>query len=525
MSLKKTRAFALPALLLAGAFALTSCGLQPAGSDAGGDTGAESSRIVVGSSNLADTLDPLQAADAHNDFNIAPMYDRIVDFDADGNMVWKLAESADFNDDATVLTLNLRKDVKFHSGNPLTANDVVYTLDRALRIGSGHAALFTDYQSSKAVDDTTVEIQLKKTNLDFLGALANLYVLDSELVKPNEGSDDAQSWLGTHEAGSGPFAMDKYSANQELDLARFADYWDFNEGRPDEVILRMINDSGANRDEFLAGNLDITMGLAAPDVEEISKNDQYEVIQNPSSRTTYAWLNNAGGITADPKVREAIQLAYDYQGHLVSALGNEGQLATSILPAGIGCRVEFDTPKQDLEKATQLIKEAGVEGSAVKVAYQPTVREFNAAGTLMQEVLTKIGLKPELVSVTYPQFVALVADPATTPEVGIAWDFAPFPAPGPILNRQYNSEFAGQTNPSRYSNPKVDELLAEALNSADMDQACDDFKAVQEQVIADHAALYIAYPSVTMISNKRVQGIPFAPTQQDFNVGDLRMAK
>jgi len=525
MNHKKIRAIALPALMLSAAFALTSCGIQPAGTSNGGGEKGGSSQIVIGSSNLAETLDPLQAADAHNDFNIAPLYDRIVDFDSDGKMVWKLAESGEFSDEAKVLTLKLRSGVKFHSGNPLTAKDVVYTLDRAIKIGSGHAALFTDYASSEAVDDTTVKINLKKTNLDFLGALANLYVLDSELVKRNEGSDNAQSWLGTHEAGSGPFSMDKYSPNQELDLKRFADYWGFDEGRPDTVILRMINDSSANRDEFLAGNVDITMGLAAPDVEEIQKNDKYEVINNPSSRTTYAWLNNAGGITKDPKVREAIQLAYDYQGHLVSALGNVGQLADSILPAGIGCRVDIPKPEQDIAKAKQLIADAGVAGSKLKIAYQPTVREFNAAGTLMQEVLTEIGLKPELVGVTYPQYVALVADPKTTPEVSLAWDFAPFPAPGPILNRQYNSEFAGQTNYARYSNPKVDALLNDALTATDLDTACADYKQVQEQVIADHASVYIAYPAVTMITNKRVQGIPFAPTQQDFNVGDLRMAK
>jgi len=522
MNRNHLRAAALATLAGAAALSLTACGLN-----AGKGTATEdpkNSTIVVGSSNVAETLDPQQASDAHNDFNVAGVYDRLVDYDADGKMIPKLATEWKFNADATELTLTLRDGVTFHSGNPFTSADVVYTLNRVKAIGSGVASFLSDYVSASAPDPQHVVIKLSKTDVDFIGALSPIYILDSKLVKLHEGSDNAQGWLGGHDAGSGPFQITSYKPNQELDLARDKKYWDYDAGRPAVLVLRMISDHSAARDEFLAGNLDITMGLNAVDIDSITKNSKYQVINIPAPRETYAWLNMKGKVTGDVRVREAIQLAYDYSGHLSSALGNQGAIADTILPEGISCRVDAGKPAQDLAKAKQLVTAAGKAGSTVTVAYQPTVPEFNAAGTILQASLKQIGLNAKLVAVTFPQYSQMVSSQATMPDIALAWDFASFPAAGPMLQREWASSAAGKTNFTWYSNPKVDQLLADAQKQTDPNAACQDYTAVQKQVLADHALLYIAYPAVTMVSDKKVQTIPFSPTQQDFNVGTLRMA-
>jgi len=517
------RAATLAVIAGAAALALTSCGLQ-AGKPVSSSGGTTNGTVVVGSSDVAETLDPQQASDAHNDFNLAGMYDRLVDYDSDGKMVPKLATEWKYNADATQLTLTLRDGVTFHSGNPFTAADVVYTLNRVKKIGSGVASFLADYVSSTAPDPHHVVITLSKTDLDFIGALSPIYILDSKLVKPHEGSDDAQGWLGTHEAGSGPFEITSYKANQELDLGRYKKYWDYTDQRPATLILRMITDHTASRDDFLAGNLDIIMDLNGTDLKNVSANPKYQVTYIPASRETYAWLNYKGKITGDIRVREAIQLAYDYQGHLTSALDNEGAIADAIVPQGLSCRVEAGKPTQDIAKAKQLIEQAGVSGATVTIAYQPAVPEFNTAGTLMQAALKQIGLNANLVAVTFPQYSQLVSSQSTMPDISLAWDGSSFPAIGPLLQREWSSANAGQGNFTWYSNPKVDQLLKDAMSQTDATKACQDYEAVQKQVLADRAMLYIAYPAVTMITDKKVQTIPFSPTSQDFNVGTLRMA-
>ena len=179
---------------------------------------------------------------------------------------------------------------------------------------------------------------------------------------------------------------------------------------------------------------------------------------------------------------------------------------------------------EDIAKAKQLIQAAGKTGASVTVAYQPTGPEFNAAGTILQASLKQIGLNAKLVAVTFPQYSQMVSSQATMPDIALAWDFASYPSAGPMLQREWASSLAGKTNFTWYSNPKVDQLLADAQKQTDSNAACQDYTAAQKQVLADHALLYIAYPAVTMVSDKKVQTIPFSPTQQDFNVGTLRMA-
>lgn len=519
MERQLTRALKAGVVTLTGTLALTACNMQAGDSGkSGGDD-----PIIIGSTNIAETLDPVQSADAHNDFNVAGLYDRLVNYDAEGQLIPQLATTWEYDETATHLTLTLRDDVEFHSGNAFTAEDVVYTLDRDKRIGSGVAAFLENYVSAEVVDAHTVAITLATTDTTFIGALSPIYIVDSALVKENEGDDDAQAWLATHEAGSGPFTMGTYSAKQELQLKRYADYWDFDAKRPEELVLRMLRDHSASRDELLSGSTNLSMDLSGPDLEAIEKDGRFTIQTLPVPRETYAWLNTQGGITKDPKVREAIQLAYDYAGHQSSAMGGEGEIATSILPEGIACRVDAGEPVQDLDKAKQLIQEAGVEGAKVSIAYQPTVDEFNVAGTLLQDSLKQIGLDGELQAVTFPQYAQRVSKQSTMPDIALAWDFSSYPEAGPQLDREYGSKNAGSTNFTWYANPQVDQWLDEGLKETDPDKACEWFTKVQNQVLADHALLYVAYPSINVISDGRVAEVPFSPTQQDFNVGMLRL--
>ncbi|MFD8771654.1 ABC transporter substrate-binding protein [Streptomyces sp. NPDC059916] len=203
----------------------------------------------------------------------------------------------------------------------------------------------------------------------------------------------------------------------------------------------------------------------------------------------------------------------------------EGQIADSILPEGIACRADAGKPQQDLGRAKALIREAGAGGKTVTIAYQPTVDEFNVAGTILQDSLKKIGLKAELQAVTFPQYSERVSKQSTMPDIALAWDFASYPEAGPQLNREYNSAFAGSTNYTWYSDRQVDRCLKEGNTAPTASKARAAFTQAQNKILADHALVHIAYPAITVLSDGRVKNIPISPTQQDFKVGFLRMAE
>ncbi|MET7841704.1 hypothetical protein ABZT45_24355 [Streptomyces sp. NPDC005356] len=147
------------------------------------------------------------------------------------------------------------------------------------------------------------------------------------------------------------------------------------------------------------------------------------------------------------------------------------------------------------------------------------------AGTILQDSLKKIDLKAELQAVTFPQYSERVCKQSTMPDIALAWDFASYPEAGPQLNREYNSAFAGSTNYTWHSDRQVDRCLKEGNTAPTASKACAAFTQAQNKILADHALLYIAYPAITVLPDGRVKNVPFSPTQQDFNVGFLRMAE
>ncbi|GGS83368.1 ABC transporter substrate-binding protein [Nonomuraea spiralis] len=480
--------------------------------------------MAAGQASL-ETLDPLQSSNADNDIFIAAFYDRLVGFDSNSKMIPKLASSWEFNSDATAVTLTLRDDVVFHSGNKLTAEDVKYSLDRAKRIASGSVAFIPSYASSKVVDDTHVTITFTRPSVSFLAGLSYLYIVDSKVVRSNEGADDAQQWLATHDAGSGPYVLSGYKANQEVGLSRYDKYWDTDARRPQNVVLRMMNESSLLRDELLTGNVDLGWGLAPLDVKQLSGKAGLEGYSMPSTRVTLATMNTQGKVTRDPRVREAIQLAYDYEGHIKTALQGSGEIARSVIPRGMDCVYDGPAPARDVAKAKQLLGAAGAAGATVSIAYDPAVPEFKLAGTLLENSLREIGLVVKVKTATFPQYMQMISAPATTPDIAISWDFAPFPDAGSVLDRSWNSKAIGQTNGARYDNAKVDSLLAAASTAKDQAAACEAYVDAQKQIVADHAAVYIAWPTVNGARNGKLAPLPYTPTSPTFDVGRLLLAK
>ncbi len=520
---RATKRAILAVLCVTAAPALASCGLSAPSTNGG--TGAKADTIVAAGQASLETLDPLQSSNADNDIFIDAFYDRLIGFDAESKMIPKLATSWKFNADATAVTLTLRDDVVFHSGNKLTAEDVKYTLDRAKQVASGSDAFIPSYASSKVDDDTHVTISLTRPSVSFLAGLSYLYIVDSKVVRSNEGADHAQQWLATHDAGSGPYVLSGYKANQEVNLSRYGKYWAMDNRRPQNVVLRMINESSLLRDELLTGNVDLGWGLAPLDVKQLNGKAGLEGYAMPSTRVTLGLMNTQGKVTGNPRVREAIQLAYDYEGHIKTALQGSGEIAQSVIPRGMDCVYDGPKPTRDVAKAKQLLSEAGAAGTTVTIAYDPAVPEFKLAGTLLENSLREIGLVVKVKTATFPQYLQLISTAATTPDISIAWDFAPYPDAGSVLDRTWNSKAIGQTNGARYDNPRVDSLLAAASTAKDPAAACEAYVSVQKQIVDDHAAIYIAWPTVNGARNAKVAKIPYTPTSPTFDVSQLLLAK
>ncbi len=437
--------------------------------------------IIVGIGGQINTLDPLRADYNQTNTIISAVYDTLVTYD-DTTLVGSLASEYAYSDDAASISFVLRPGVKFHDGATLTSSDVAYTLDRLKRLGTGVAALVEGYESTTVVDDTHFTVNLSRPNTLFLPSLSKVYILNSALVVANAREDDAQGWLQGNDAGSGPYVLGDQSRAVTLDL--FADYWAPEAGRPESLIFRRIDESSTRRDELRAGNVDVAFGISDRDAAALATDPAIKVVPISTSYQMEAVFNTRFGPTADPKVRKALRMVYDYAGGLRSIRGGNGALANGPLPASLDCRPDLPEVRRDLDAAKALLAEAGVSDLKLRMNFQPVFELQKQEATLFQSNLREIGVEVELEPIAFPNYLASLRDPKSIPQIMMLEDFAQFPDVGIMLVKGYKSDAIG-TNRAGYANPEVDRLLDEALATADDAKRCGIYKEVQTILDAD----------------------------------------
>ena len=493
--------FILGAALLALPLVATSLAGCTAGgaaaSGAGPSSTTGSTSIVVGFKHEFNTMDPLRADYAQTNMVDNIVYEPLIRFDAAQNnkMVGALATEFTVAGDAQSIKFTLRDKVTFHDGTPLTAKDVKFSLDRYIRLGQGIASQLAGYDSTTVVDDSHVVVNLKAPNAFFINGLANVYIMESDLVSKNAGADDGQGWLQAHEAGTGPFEGTGSTSADGTTVKRFDKYWGFDDKRPTQMVFRRIDESATNRDELKAGNIDVTFGLSAIDATALKGQSGVSVKFVPTSGQTQLWFNTSTGPTADPKVREGLKLAFDYTGGFQKILNSNGAISSGILSPAFTCRPDAKPSAQDKTKAKELLSSLG--STSLDLRYQSVDSTQTQLATLFQSNLKDLGVTVNLVPIAFPDYLKTLSDPATIPGLTLINDYILTPDPGAGLDKLYNSANIGGTNKGAYSNPKVDELLTQARTTADAGARCDIYKKVQTQVAADsvQANLYqVAFP-------------------------------
>lgn len=250
-------------------------------------------QLIVGMSmaNLF-SIDPANAPGLDASGINANLYDTLI-LRKDGSPdehVPQLAERWDVSEDGRQLTFHLRGDARFHSGNPVTAEDVAWSLYRVLKLNYGLATTWKAYgytldnirQLIRASDESTLVIELPQPTdpllmIDTLATSPSAVVLDRKTVLEHEKNGDlGAAWLVTNEAGSGPFTLSAWRANDTLVMSAFADYWG-GASKLKRVLIRHITESQSLRLMLERGDLDMGYGMAASDVQALAAKGQMQI--------------------------------------------------------------------------------------------------------------------------------------------------------------------------------------------------------------------------------------------------------
>jgi peptide/nickel transport system substrate-binding protein len=448
-------------------------------------------------------------------------YNTLITYDKQGQIVGSLATEFSYGEDAQSITFKLRDGVKFHDGTPLTANDVVYTLDRIKSLGVGVAGMVSHYQTAEVIDDQTVRVGLTEPDTLFIGALSDVFIINSALVEDNAGSDQGQAWLLNHDAGSGPYEVTDFEPNS-VELTRFDDYWDFDDSRPTMIVEKRIDEQATQRDELLSGSIDVAGWIDPADVDQLTQAGM-TAVQGDSLDMAYIYMNNSYGATADLAVRQAIRLAYDYQGGLAQFRSGNGVIATGVAPASMACRPDIPASRQDLDEAKRLLAEAGYENLELTMRFQPAFPEQAQEATLLQSNLAEIGVTLNLEPIAFPDYLTMLQDWPQIPELMLATATLSYPDPGGMLLQSFYSNSIG-TNRNAYKSAEVDELIDQSLTEPDPDARCALFVQAQERIEADAVQVNMYSNTAPLMHRPGLTGVDHSPVLGMVTLGDIKLA-
>lgn len=485
--------------------------------------------LVIAISGDVDNLDPHVTMTNRSWAVTYPAYQRLVRYkvqDGIGSTEVEpdLATSWTVSEDGLVWTFTLRETARFADGTPVDADAVVYSFQRLKAIGEGPADAFPTLAAVEAVDAYTVRFTLSEPFAPFLLTLANngAAIINPRLAELETGGDLGRAYLAEHTMGSGPFQLERWEKDQQLRLVPNPHY-DGPAPAFRMIVFQVIKDPSARRLQLERGDVDIAEALPLDQLERLRSMPGVRVEVHPSLRVTYLYLNNQRAPLDDPRVRQAISYAVDYDALIQGVmLGNAVQMRGPV-PQGMWSHdPELYQYRRDLAKARALLAEAGVVGGLrLEYLYSPVYPEWEQIGLALQAQLAEVGIGLELVPYAYATMRAML----DTGDFDIAvgnWtpDFAD---PYMFMNYWFDSQLGGLPgNRSFYANPEVDQLIRRAAVVPDIAERTRLYREAQRIVVDEAAYVYLYQQDYQVAMRDNVQGYVFNPMLVDiFNVDTM----
>jgi peptide/nickel transport system substrate-binding protein len=508
--MKTQRWFRVAAVAAAAGVALTAC--SGGGGEASGDAeeqGPQTLRISQASPPSNFQVGNWSGGDATLYMSV---YDTIIHRAVDGELEPGIAESWEYNDDRTELTLEIRDGMTFTSGDPVDAAAVVASLEAA-RAGASTAQNFALIEGVEASDESTVLVKLSAPDAAFVPSLSGTGGVVGE---PDElTSEESKLWP----IGSGAYTLsqDDTTVGSKYVLEKNEDYWNADAYPYETVEVQIIPDPSATQNAVLSGQLDYT-GLQSADASSQFPEDRFTVGQGLPSTVGVLWLVDKEGkiipALKDVRVRQAINMAIDRDA-IAENLNPGSNTAWNqyFSPNGAGDEDLLSKTPYDVKKAKALMAEAGyADGFAVTM---PSVTGITTTyESVLTQSLTDIGIQVTWESVPFQDFYAKVFGG----NYGMFFMFNGFSGSDA---QDFNAANSGIFNPNRTTTPELDALVGQA-NAASEDEQRDAFAKVNEYLVDQAWNAPISYVRSTYVTPKSVeytppvqfgQGVlPFQPT-------------
>lgn len=453
--------------------------------------------ITVGiSQDLDNSLDPHFTVAAGTDEVLFNIFEGLVKPTPDGELIPAVAES--YTIDGTVYTFTLRDGIKFHNGESVTVEDIVYSISRCADTSGGtpRVAAFSAIKSIEALDDKTVQITLNEPTSEFLAYLTVAIIPDDY-----DGQD-------THPIGTGPFKFVSRSPQENFIMEKNTEYWG-EEPYLDKITYRILDSSEAIVMSLRSGSVDFVGHLTAAQVNELD--GSYDILEGTMNLVQAVYLNNAVEPLNNLLVRQALCYAVNIDDILaLTADGHGAPLGSSMYPSFKKYFNEelVDYYEYNPEKAKELLKEAGYEnGFDLKITVPSNYTPHVNTAEVVVEQLRAVGINATIDSVEWATWLSDTYQGRNYEATICGFDASAMTGRA-MLERWVSSN---SKNFISFHNDEYDALFEASKTETDESKLVENYKRMQEILTENAACVYLQDLADLVAINPELDGFEFYP--------------
>lgn len=475
-----------------------------------GTAASAQSVLRIGLAEDPDILDPTLSRTFVGRIVYASICDKLFDIDDKLNIVPQLATGYELSADKKQITIKLRDGVKFHDGEKLDAEAAKFSLERHLTFqGSFRRAEISTIDSVDVVDPLTIRINLK---VPFAPLIAALTDRAGMMVSPKAAKELGQNF-GTKPVCAGPYKFVERIAQDRIVVERFADYWNKANVTIDRIEYRPIPDSTVRLANLQSGSLDLIERVAATDLQTVKKNPKLKLTTQDELGYQGITINTMAGeraktpLGSNPKVREAFELALD-RGVITQVVYNGEYLPGNqwVSPVHPFYQKSLPIPARNVEKAKQLLKEAGVQTPVPVNLVVPNNPDLRQVGEVIQALTKEAGFDVKIQATEFAS--ALQASQRGDFEAFLlAWSGRT----DPDGNIYSFVTCKGPQNDGKYCNPEVDRLLDEARAAGSIEERKKIYEQAAKLTLGDRPIIYLYHRKQLVAHSDRLQGFTPSP--------------
>lgn len=422
-----------------------------------------------------------------------------------------LAEDYEVSEDGLTWTFKLREGVKFHTGNEMTAESAKASIERTIERGKGAAFIWDAVEEINVIDTYTIEFVLGyPAALDTIVSSGYAaFIFDAEYAEEQGGEE----WFNKgNSAGTGPYMPEKWDRGDQLITTAFEDYWGgWEENNFQKVVFKHIPEANTRMQMVTGGEIDFVELLPPTLLDSLGGDPSVEIVETESFQQLVALFNTEKEPLNDPKVRQALAYAIPYDVITESIMNNTASKSIGNLPKGLwGHDDSIFQYTHDMDKAKELLKEAGVNGGELTLTYASGDENERQIAELLSIQLKELGFDVKIEGMLWEAQwdLARSTNPEDRQDILFMYWWPDYADPYSFMQNLYGSEDEIVFNLAYYKNEKYDSLVQEAqkVSGLDREKAIELYKEAQDILAEEVPGLSIYDMKYTRVIREDFEG-------------------